>query len=561
MGLRARRLGDRVDVFAVMGERLAVDASVGVFTPVLADAGDEPDRPDLWEDLSARVDPVLFRPKLAADIEIKTFRLRWGNDYAIAANPRVLLHLTLEVWEAELAQRLDGGRTVGELIIERLDEDGDFDADAVVDLIQVFAANGFLEPHEVDVAKTVDAALEPRGIRHSLSRFAKTFQAKWDGADRFTRRLYAGGLRWLFTPMVAVVFAIIGVVGFVSFVIVERSGRYTLGGKAAPLESIALILMGWVLTFSHELGHAAALIHYHRRIKNAGFMLYFGSPAFFVDASDGLMLDRVPRIVQSFAGPFAELVLAGACSMLLFFLPQGGLAELLYRFSLLNYFVIFLNLVPLLELDGYWILSDVIQVPDLRPRSLEFTQHELWHKIRNRQRLSPQEIGLAVYGLVGVAHTVCRLDGGLLLEGDVRHPHLEPVARRDGPTPSAPGPSTCPCRPCGARHRQPRARHLPKGSEHRAQDQVPIGDGMARRSGGVDRRTARLRRSPWDDPQRSRRARRAPRHPARPTCDPPGRPLHRVLRHQEGNIQRRDRAPGNERRPAPRHAWSRGIVR
>lgn len=406
MGLRARRLGDRVDVFAVMGERLAVDASVGVFTPVLADAGDEPDRPDLWEDLSARVDPVLFRPKLAADIEIKTFRLRWGNDYAIAANPRVLLHLTLEVWEAELAQRLDGGRTVGELIIERLDEDGDFDADAVVDLIQVFAANGFLEPHEVDVAKTVDAALEPRGIRHSLSRFVKTFQAKWDGADRFTRRLYAGGLRWLFTPMVAVVFAIIGVVGFVSFVIVERSGRYTLGGKAAPLESIALILMGWVLTFSHELGHAAALIHYHRRIKNAGFMLYFGSPAFFVDASDGLMLDRVPRIVQSFAGPFAELVLAGACSMLLFFLPQGGLAELLYRFSLLNYFVIFLNLVPLLELDGYWILSDVIQVPDLRPRSLEFTQHELWHKIRNRQRLSPQEIGLAVYGLVGVAFTL-----------------------------------------------------------------------------------------------------------------------------------------------------------
>jgi len=103
-----------------------------------------------------------------------------------------------------------------------------------------------------------------------------------------------------------------------------------------------LIIFGWVLTFSHELGHAAVLVHHKRRIKNAGFMLYFGSPAFFVDASDGLMLDPRARIMQSFAGPFAELVLAGVSSIVLFFLPKGPAAELLYRFALLNYFVIFL---------------------------------------------------------------------------------------------------------------------------------------------------------------------------------------------------------------------------
>jgi CRP-like cAMP-binding protein len=60
-----------------------------------------------------------------------------------------------------------------------------------------------------------------------------------------------------------------------------------------------------------------------------------------------------------------------------------------------------LNLVPLLELDGYWILSDFIQVPDLRPRSLQFTQHDLWHKLRTRERFSLQEVGLGVYGLAG----------------------------------------------------------------------------------------------------------------------------------------------------------------
>lgn len=405
MGKRKQRPHTDVDVFERVGECVATEPDAGVFAPSLSDATGETAY-DIWTDLTDRLDPSLLRPTLAADIEIRIFRLRWGNDYAVAANPRDLLHLTLEVWEAELAQRLDGTRTVGELIVERLSEDGDLDTDLVVGLIRILDSNGFLEPHEVDVPKTLREALEPRGLRHSVHRFAKTFESRWDGADLFVRRLYQGGLRWLFTPAVAAMMALIAIAGFISFVVVQHSGRYSLGSRAAPLDSIMLILLGYVLTFSHELGHAVVLVHHGRRVKSAGFALYFGSPAFFVDASDGLMLDRGPRIMQSFAGPFAEFVLAGASSLLLSFLHPGGLAELLYRFSLLNYFVIFLNLVPLLELDGYWILSDVIQVPDLRPRSLEFTQHELWHKIRARQRFSPQEVGLAAYGLAGIAFTV-----------------------------------------------------------------------------------------------------------------------------------------------------------
>ncbi|MEA2521468.1 MAG: putative peptide zinc metalloprotease protein [Actinomycetota bacterium] len=400
------RSNEEIDVFALAGSRAAMQTEVGVPVAAMAGADETVAHPDLWEDLAERVDPSLFRPKLASDIEIRIFRLRWGNDYALAANPRWMLHLNLEVWEAELAQRLDGTRTVSELIVERLNEDGDFDADAVVDLVQILAASGSLEPQELDVPNLVTQALKGRGPMQTMQRFVKTFSIEWTGADSFVRRIYRAGLRWLFHPIIAFAMTLIALAGLVAFVMVERSGDFSLGLRAAPLESIILILLGWILTFSHELGHAAVLIHYDRRIKNAGFMLYFGSPAFFVDATDGLMLDRGPRLMQSFAGPFAELVLAGASSLLVFFLPAGGLANLFFRFSLLNYFVIFLNLVPLLELDGYWILSDLIQVPDLRPRSLQFTQHELPHKIRARERLTPQEIGLTLYGLAGIAFTI-----------------------------------------------------------------------------------------------------------------------------------------------------------
>jgi CRP-like cAMP-binding protein len=141
-------------------------------------------------------------------------------------------------------------------------------------------------------------------------------------------------------------------------------------------------------------------------VKSAGFLIYFGSPAFFVEATDSLMLERRQRILQASGGPFAELVIAGLAAIVIFAFPDGPLANLLYKFALLNYIVIFMNLVPLLELDGYWILSDLIQVPDLRPRSLQFIQHDLWHKARAREKLTPQEWGLGAYGFAGIAFTI-----------------------------------------------------------------------------------------------------------------------------------------------------------
>jgi hypothetical protein len=169
---------------------------------------------------------------------------------------------------------------------------------------------------------------------------------------------------------------------------------------------LILLALGFVLTYAHELGHAVALVHYRRRIKSAGFMLYFGSPAFFVDASDGLMLERGPRIVESALGPYTEMILAGIASFLLLAYPDAAFAPLVFKFCALNYFLIFENLIPLLELDGYFILAETIEVPDLRERSLQFIQHDMWHKLRIRDRFTRQEVGLGLYAVIGVAFTI-----------------------------------------------------------------------------------------------------------------------------------------------------------
>ena len=53
-----------------------------------ADPADrKPEAADAWAVLTERVDVGELRPKLADDIEVKEFHLRWGNDYAMVANP------------------------------------------------------------------------------------------------------------------------------------------------------------------------------------------------------------------------------------------------------------------------------------------------------------------------------------------------------------------------------------------------------------------------------------------------------------------------------------------
>ncbi len=368
------------------------------------------DRPsgelDLWDRLETLTDPAEFRPKLAADVEMKVFRLRHGNGYAMLANPRDLVHYQIEIREAELLHLMDGKRSVSEIVVERLHDAGDLDVGDVARLVRLLHEGGFLDPQPVDLDAALEEALHPTSIpRRKARNFLKTLMLEWEGANGFARRAHPL-VRWAFTPVAAALMALVTLGGFAAFVAVQASGRYHLAQSSAPVDSLVLLGLGLVLTFAHELSHASVVVHYGRRIKSAGFMLYFGSPAFFVDVSDGLMMDRGRRILQAAAGPFSELVLAGLATISLWAFPSIGAAPLLYKFAILNYFVIFLNLVPLLELDGYWILSDLIQVPDLRPRSLEFVQHDLWHKLRARERLTGQQLGLALYGVLGIAFTV-----------------------------------------------------------------------------------------------------------------------------------------------------------
>ena len=369
----------------------------------------------LWTALEVSLDPGNFRPKLAEGAEIARFILRWGDDHAMIASPDGTQHFQLELWEADLVQRMDGSRTTATLAIGRLEEEGTLDPGAVYSLVEMLRTGGILDPVPLDTEALVRDRLDPASPgRRRLREFGKDLKISWAGAEAFVRRLYGGGLHHVFHPAGLGLAVLLAVSGLAAFIAIAVQDRFDLHMRAAPTEAAILITLGFVLTFVHELGHALVMVHNDRRILGAGFFIFFGSPAFFVDASDILMLPKSKRIQQAFAGPFAEMALAGVASLVLYALPGSRFGPLLYRFALVNYIVIFENLIPLLRLDGYWILSDAIEVPDLRERSLTFLRSDLWHKLRGRNRFRVRDAGLAVYGIVGSLYTVFSFAVGIL---------------------------------------------------------------------------------------------------------------------------------------------------
>jgi len=373
-----------------------------------------PARKNIWRALAGNIDPAKVRPRLAPDIEIKNFHVRTG-DYVMLCNPRDLIHFRFDPGDAELIALMDGTRSVEEIVLERLEESGEIELSGVADLVLTLYEGNFLDRPYVDVDKAVEAGMHPTSAaRQKARRFARTLTIEFGSPQRLVKRMYEGGLKILFKPAVNALVGAISLAGFVAFLIVVHRKTFSIGGSSLAAEGLILLSLNYFLTFAHEIGHAMVIVRHGRRVKSAGFQIYFGSPAWFVDSSDALMMEPKLRVASSFAGPYADMFLAGVGSLILLTWPGVAVGHVMYKFIALNYFLIFLNLIPLLELDGYFILSDALGMPDLRPRSLSFIRNDLFRKVRAREHFHTNEVGLLLYGIFGVLFSLLALySGGL----------------------------------------------------------------------------------------------------------------------------------------------------
>jgi putative peptide zinc metalloprotease protein len=151
----------------------------------------------------------------------------------------------------------------------------------------------------------------------------------------------------------------------------------------------------------HELGHAFAACHYGCRVPSMGIALMMGFPVLWTDVTDAWRLPhRQHRLIIDAAGMFAELILAALATLLWTLLPDGSLRSGVYVLASSTWLVtLAINLNPFMRFDGYYLLTDLLDIANLQDRSFALARWhlrellfrfnlsppELWHK--NRQRL------------------------------------------------------------------------------------------------------------------------------------------------------------------------------
>jgi putative peptide zinc metalloprotease protein len=174
------------------------------------------------------------------------------------------------------------------------------------------------------------------------------------------------------------------------------------GGVAIGTSTVALIYLGLIVTILiHEGAHALTCKHYGREVKEGGLSFYLGTLAAFVDTTDMWMEpDRKHRMAVSWAGPYSNLILGALCSLGILISPWPQMDIVLTSLATVNFILVFTNLNPLLEWDGYYMLMDYLEIPCLRRRSLGFVRKELWGKLKARASFNREEKVFAVFGIL-----------------------------------------------------------------------------------------------------------------------------------------------------------------
>ncbi len=345
-----------------------------------------PRRTGLWAWLAAKVDLAQYRPQAAPGVEVSHLQGREGAYYVIK-NPAAKTYYRLNDKDFFLWQQMDGTKSVKDLVIAFFTAYGSFAFPRVAALVQGLKTNRLLSDQPAGVYQATHRQLEQRRPDHWLNALWEAFVQRpfaIDGLDGIIGGVYRRGAWLFYTRIAQILFLLISIVGLVAFVRLMAAGGHSLvrSGGSVLYGIIGLLIANIVVIFVHEMGHALTVKRYGREVRRAGFMIYFGMPAFFVDTTDIWMEAKRGRLAVTWAGPYVNLVGSGLAAIVLMLWPGMNGADFLFQFAFLGYLIVFVNLNPLLQLDGYYLLMDWLEIPLLRYKSLSFLREGLPKKFR-----------------------------------------------------------------------------------------------------------------------------------------------------------------------------------
>ena len=121
----------------------------------------------------------------------------------------------------------------------------------------------------------------------------------------------------------------------------------------------------------HEFGHGLSCKHFGGECHAMGVMLLVFSPCLYCDVSDSWMLkSKWQRIAIGAAGMYIEVVIS-AIAIYIWWNTQSGLIHhlCLNIFFVTTITTVIWNANPLMRFDGYYMMSDFLEIPNLRPKA------------------------------------------------------------------------------------------------------------------------------------------------------------------------------------------------
>ena len=164
----------------------------------------------------------------------------------------------------------------------------------------------------------------------------------------------------------------------------------------------------------HEFGHGLSCKKFGGECHEIGFMLLVFTPCLYCNVSDSWMLpNKWKRVWIGAAGIYVEMILASFAAFVWWFTEQGTtINDLCLNMMFLNVVsTVLVNGNPLLRFDGYYILMDVLEIPNLRQKSTEvlkrwFQQTCLGLELQDDPFLPTR--GRFMFGLFTVASVIYR---------------------------------------------------------------------------------------------------------------------------------------------------------
>src|ERR1700747_141833 len=293
-----------------------------------------------------------------------------------------MYRLTRGQWA--LAQLFDGSRSYSEIAEAYSAQTFEFyDEGAVVDFSAELESATFWyrTPQEKNVLLLLQSKEERRKNLQAKNRYSDLSIIIFPAfnPDRWLTKLHAKTgfiyTRWFtFLAVLAVLFTAGLTVSHWSEIGRDTTEFYNFTDKTAGDIAI-LYVLGIFVVAVHEFAHAHACKRAGGRVPAMGFALIFLTPAFYTDTTEGAVMGtRSQRLVISFAGIWSELMLCSIATPIWWLSePNTVVHDGAYFMMMLTGIVsLIVNWNPLIKLDGYHMLCEIIGIAELKEDSTAY---------------------------------------------------------------------------------------------------------------------------------------------------------------------------------------------